>query len=132
MKKLLLVDDDKIVLSSLSTILSQKGYSVLTAQSGSEALGTLKKSKVDIIIMDHRMSDMTGLEALKIIKKLYPDIIRIMITGDPDLTAFIPAIKNGDIQHYICKPWKYETLMFRLRMIIQGHKVVEPLYSRHI
>ena len=132
MKRLLLVDDDKIVLSSLSTILTQKGYSVLTAQSGSEALGTLKKSKVDIIIMDHRMSDMTGLEALKIIKKLYPDIIRIMITGDPDLMAFIPAIKNGDIEHYICKPWKYETLMFRLRMIIQGHKVVEPLYSRHI
>ena len=132
MNKLLLVDDDKIVLSSLSTILTQKGYSVLTAQSGSEALGTLKKSKVDIIIMDHRMSDMTGLEALKIIKKLYPDIIRIMITGDPDLTAFIPAIKNGDIEHYICKPWKYETLMFRLRMIIQGHKVVDPLYSHHI
>ena len=132
MKRLLLVDDDKTVLSSLSTILSQKGYSVLTAQSGSEALGTLKKSKVDIIIMDHRMSDMTGLEALKIIKKLYPDIIRIMITGDPDLTAFIPAIKNGDIQHYICKPWKYENLMFRLRMITQGHKVVDPLYSRHI
>src|SRR4030066_1722489 len=132
LNKLLLVDDDKIVLSSLSTILTQKGYSVLTAQSGSDALDTLKKSKVDIIIMDHRMSDMTGLEALKIIKKLYPDIIRIMITGDPDLTAFIPAIKNGDIEHYICKPWKYETLMFRLRMIIQGHKVVEPLYSRHI
>ena len=132
MNKLLLVDDDKIVLSSLSTILTQKGYSVLTAQSGSDALDTLKKSKVDIIIMDHRMSDMTGLEALKIIKKLYPDIIRIMITGDPDLTAFIPAIKNGDIEHYICKPWKYETLMFRLRMITQGHKVVDPLYSHHI
>ena len=132
MKKLLLVDDDKIVLSSLSNIFSKEGYSVLTAQSGSDALETLKKSKVDIIIMDHRMPDMTGLEAFKIIKKLYPDIIRIMITGDPDLMAFIPAIKNGDIEHYICKPWKYETLMFRLRMIIQGHKVVEPLYSRHI
>lgn len=132
MKKLLLVDDDEIVLSSLSTILSQKGYSVLTAQSGSEALDTLKKNKVDIIIMDHRMPDMTGLEVFKIIKKLYPDIIRIMITGDPDLIAFIPAIKNGDIEHYICKPWKYETLMFRLRMITQGHKVVNPLYSHHI
>lgn len=132
MKRLLLVDDDKIVLSSLSNIFSKEGYSVLTAQSGSEALDTLKKSKVDILIMDHRMPDMTGLEAFKIIKKLYPDIIRIMITGDPDLTAFIPAIKNGDIEHYICKPWKYETLMFRLRMITQGHKVVEPLYSHHI
>ena len=132
MKRLLLVDDDKIVLSSLSNIFSKEGYSVLTAQSGSDALETLKKSKVDIIIMDHRMPDMTGLEAFKIIKKLYPDIIRIMITGDPDLMAFIPAIKNGDIEHYICKPWKYETLMFRLRMITQGHKVVDPLYSHHI
>lgn len=132
MKKLLLVDDDKIALTSLSIIFSQEGYSVLTAQSGSDALDILKKGKVDIVIMDHRMPDMTGLEALKTIKKLYPGIIRIMITGDPDLTAFIPAMKDGEIEHYICKPWKYDTLMFRLRMIIQGHKVVDPLYTHHI
>jgi len=124
---LLIVDDDQCVLSSLVRTLYQEGYSILTAQSGSDALNILNKNKIDIVIMDHLMPDLTGLAALKIIKELYPHITRIMLTGNPDITAFIPAIKNSEIEHYISKPWNDENLKFRLQMITKGYKIVAPL-----
>ncbi len=125
--KILIVDDDKCVLSSIVRTLNYEGYSILTAQSGSEALDILDKNKIDIVIMDHLMPDITGLEALKIIKELYPHITRIMLTGNPDITAFIPAIKNNEIEHYISKPWNDENLKFRLQMITKGYKIDAPL-----
>ena len=75
------------VLKAMRRIFRLENYAILTARSGAEALEIVKKESVQVIISDHRMPGMTGAELLREIKALYPDTIRIMLTGHADVTA---------------------------------------------
>lgn len=80
-RKLLLVDDEEKMIKYLSRRLEIRGYEVSTASSGEAAVALVKESEFDVVLLDFLMPDMNGLETLKEIKKIRPDIAVIMISA---------------------------------------------------
>ncbi|WP_320008997.1 EAL domain-containing protein [Maridesulfovibrio sp.] len=100
----LFVDDEKRVLNTLKRLLLGEPFNVLTAESAAAALKILNTTPVDIIISDERMPGMRGSDLLTEVKRLYPDICRIMLTGHASLEASINAINSGRIFRFLLKP----------------------------
>lgn len=102
---LLFVDDDSNVLSALRRLFGSLGYTVLTAESGAGGLALMEAERVDLVISDMRMPEMTGAEELEQIRLKWPNVVRILLTGYDDLEATVNAINRGEIYRYISKPW---------------------------
>jgi len=104
-RTLLLVDDDPHVVAALKRLLRRDGYQILTASTGTEGLAVLANQPVDIILSDQRMTGMTGVEFLHQAKRLYPDTIRIVLSGYPELQSVTDAINEGAVYRFLTKPW---------------------------
>ncbi len=112
---LLLVDDEENILRSLRRLFRREGYTILTAGSGSEGLEVLKNQPVGVIVSDQRMPEMTGSEFLHEVKKLYPDTVRIILSGYTDLESVTESINVGAIYKFLTKPWEDELLCENVR-----------------
>ncbi|GMQ88311.1 MAG: hypothetical protein BMS9Abin08_1547 [Gammaproteobacteria bacterium] len=109
-RTLLLVDDEENVLSALQRLLVRSGYRVLTANNGPAGLTLLEQHDVGVIISDQRMPGMTGVEFLCQVKRRYPEIVRLMLSGFADLKAVTAAINEGAIYRFLTKPCDNELL----------------------
>ncbi|MBC2705797.1 response regulator [Desulfobacula sp.] len=101
--KIMLVDDEERFLKTTKKLIEKKGYEVLTAQDGEEALGKLKSQNVHVVILDVKMPGMDGNETLKAIKTLYPLVEVIMLTGHATVDSAIDGLKSG-ANDYLMKP----------------------------
>ncbi len=104
-RTLLLVDDEQNILSSLRRLLRRDGYTILTAASGQEGLEVLAANPVDVILSDQRMPGMTGVEFLRKAKDMYPESVRLVLSGYTDLQSVTDAINEGAIYKFLTKPW---------------------------
>ena len=109
-RTLLLVDDEEEVGAALERLLRRDGYRILRATSGQEGLAILAQNEVGVIISDQRMPGMTGVEFLTQVKELYPQTIRIILSGYADLDSVTAAINLGAIYKFFVKPWDSNTL----------------------
>lgn len=101
--RIMLVDDEERYLKTTKKLIEKKGYQVLTAQSGKEALEKLKPQNVHVVILDVKMPGMDGNETLKAIKTLYPLVEVIMLTGHATVDSAIDGLKSGACD-YLMKP----------------------------
>jgi len=108
---LLLVDDEKNVLSSLRRLFRKLKCKVFMAESGKEGLEILNENNIDVIISDARMPEMSGPEFLTIAAEKFPNTSRILLTGYADMEAMVNAVNQGKISHYVEKPWDDERLV---------------------
>ena len=106
---ILYVDDEENNLFSFKATFRIK-YNVLTALSGNGALKILAETPIQIIITDQRMPEMTGVEFLEKVLEIYPDPMRVLLTGYADMEAVVDAVNKGKIFHYLAKPWNEEEL----------------------
>jgi CheY-like chemotaxis protein len=115
---LLIVDDEEQILSSLRRSLRREGFEIIAVDSTREALRTLEEHPVDIILSDHKMPGMTGLQFLAHTAKRWPDTLRLLITG---WTASIPEeeIRALGIRAVIPKPWDDTALKEILRKALK-------------
>ena len=104
-RTLLLVDDEANILSAMKRLLRKEGYEILTAAGGEEGLEVLANHPVDVIISDQRMPGMTGVEFLRRAKVLFPNTIRIVLSGYTELQSITGAINEGAIYKFLTKPW---------------------------
>ncbi len=104
-RTLLLVDDEPNILSALRRLLRGTGYQILTAGSGPEGLDVLATQHVDVIVSDQRMPGMTGVDFLRTVKQLYPETVRIVLSGFTELQAVTSAVNEGAIYKFLTKPW---------------------------
>jgi diguanylate cyclase (GGDEF)-like protein/PAS domain S-box-containing protein len=104
-RTLLLVDDEKSIVSALKRLLRLDGYHIVSANDGPEGLQRLAEHHVDVIVSDQRMPGMTGVEFLRRAKELYPDTIRIVLSGYTELQSITDAINEGAIYKFLTKPW---------------------------
>jgi len=118
---LLLVDDEPQVLSVLEEIFSREGYHTHTALSGQDALALLGKTRIDAALIDLKMPGMDGLSLLKEIRKSYPLIMVIILTGFGGVSDAVEAIKLGAVD-FLEKPFPPEGLRAR---VAQLHKIWE-------
>jgi diguanylate cyclase (GGDEF)-like protein/PAS domain S-box-containing protein len=109
-RTLLIVDDDQNIVSALKRLLRKDGYHIVTADSGLQGLQRLAENEVDVIISDQRMPGMTGVEFLRRTKDLYPETIRMVLSGFTELRSATDAINEGAIYKFLTKPWDDEQL----------------------
>jgi len=101
--KLMLVDDEERFLSSIAKLLSKKGIDTVTAASGAEAIEILKHQTIHVVILDVKMPGMDGNETLLEIKRLFPMVEVIMLTGHATVESAVDGLKSGATD-YLMKP----------------------------
>jgi DNA-binding response OmpR family regulator len=104
MKTLLIVDDQATVCTFLSRFFESRGFRILTAQSGREALDALRVETPDYLLLDIRMPDISGLDILQLAKSRYPHLKVVMVTGISDEETMRAAFRLG-ASDYITKPF---------------------------
>ena len=122
---ILVVDDEQGARESLEVIL-EDNYQVLTAESGQEALETLKKTPVDVILLDVHMPEMDGLETLRKIKEQDEEIDVIMISALNLARKAVDSIKSGAYD-YITKPFEPEDILSSVSRVISKQRLHKEL-----
>lgn len=114
---LLLVDDEASIVNALKRLFRKEGYTILTAESGEQALTVLKQvtTPVSLIISDQRMPGMSGAQFLEQSMAIFPDTIRFLLTGYSDLDAVVYAVNKGKIHRYLTKPWNDAEILLLVR-----------------
>jgi diguanylate cyclase (GGDEF)-like protein/PAS domain S-box-containing protein len=118
---LLIVDDDSGVLAALHRLFRREGYRVLTAQSTDAAFDYLAQYKVQVILCDQRMPVMSGTEFLSKVKEMYPETIRIILSGDTALDAVLDSVNRGAIYRFYTKPWNDQQLRDNVRLAFRQY-----------
>ncbi|MGH8420010.1 MAG: EAL domain-containing protein [Pseudomonas sp.] len=106
----LLLDDEENILRALARVLRRDGYKILMASRAQDAFELLAKNDVQVILSDQRMPEMNGTEFLSRVKVLYPNTIRIVLSGYTDLKSVTDAINQGAIYKFLTKPWDDDQL----------------------
>ncbi|MDO5609998.1 MAG: EAL domain-containing protein [Pseudomonadota bacterium] len=114
-RTLLLVDDEENVLHALHRLLRRENYRVLSTTSVKEAFNLLAGNDVQVIVSDQRMDEMSGTEFLTRVRGIYPDTIRIVLSGYTDLSTITDAINHGAIYRFLTKPWNDVELRTHVR-----------------
>lgn len=114
-RTVLLVDDEPNILESLVPVLRADGYNLLTARSGNAALKLLADTPVHVIVSDQRMPEMTGIQLLRQVKKQFPSVVRVVLSGHPDLDDALNAINQGEVYKFITKPCPPHLLRAHIR-----------------
>jgi DNA-binding NtrC family response regulator len=115
---LLILDDDTALLETLGRAL-RRSYRVLLADSAEEAFALLAKERVDLVLSDHHMPTMTGLEFLKQVATRHPDALRLLFTAEPDAAMAIAAINQGDVFRILVKPVSLPELEVALHIAVE-------------
>jgi len=120
----LCVDDEPNILAAIRRVFRSTGYRVLVAESGHQALQVLGSETVHLIISDMRMPVMDGAQLLEQVRKQWPTIARILLTGHADVASTVAAINRGEIFRYLTKPWNAEELLLAAREAIERQSLL--------
>jgi diguanylate cyclase (GGDEF)-like protein/PAS domain S-box-containing protein len=119
---ILLVDDEPRILRSLYRLLLLEGYQVLTAENALVGLEQMATHDIGVVIADARMPQMDGAEFLGKIRDMYPDCVRIMLSGYTDLKSVTEAVNKGELYKFLTKPWNNEELLETVRIAFQYYE----------
>lgn len=111
--RILLIDDDKLLLGFMDEHLSMNEYETIAFESALKAVDYLKNNQVDLVITDVKMNEMTGDEVLSQVKSINPDTGVIMITGFGNINHSVNALRKGAYD-YITKPFKAREIIYRV------------------
>ena len=123
--RILFVDDEPRITSALRATF-RRDFNVVVANSGSEALRILEKHQIDVLVSDERMPGMLGHELLSKVSRMYPQTMRILLTGFTDKRAIIDSINDGEIFRFINKPWQNDEMRAILHEAAVASKVKIP------
>ena len=128
MKKhnLLIVDDEPYILKSLVRALENPEMDIFTAGDANAAWELLKeKGEIEVVLCDNRLPGMAGIDLLIKIKQRYPDTIRILMTGYPDINSSIDAINRAHIWRYVLKPIEVDDLKVLAKQAFDYYGIVK-------
>ncbi|MBP6491975.1 MAG: HDOD domain-containing protein [Clostridia bacterium] len=129
MKKILIVDNDNHIQSSIADTFKDTNYEIITAGNGVFALEIMKITQIDMVISDIRIQGMDGVELLSSIKELYPNVIRIIMTSFAEDPSVFKAILQNIARFYILKPWSNEKLLEYIEQIFETEYILK---SNHL
>jgi DNA-binding NtrC family response regulator len=128
------VDDEAVARDGVSLALKQKNYRVRDFESAENALSAMKDDRPDAVLLDIGLPGMSGVEALQVIKKSYPDVIVVMITAYEDVGTVVSAMKHG-AQDYVVKPLQMAQLLAILRNTFETiamRKEIQALHEKYL
>lgn len=126
MKKILVIDDDDGVRTTLSDLLRCKGYYICEAFSGKDAIEMVKSEDFDIVLLDLMMPRMDGIDTLRELRRLSPKTRVIMITAFATVENAVDAIKKG-ASDYISKPFKTNELLVTIKRVFEEVRFEEGI-----
>ena len=112
--KVLLVDDEIDYLETLTKRLRRRNVNTFEARNSQEAFDVLKKEAIDVVVLDVRMPGMDGMQALRVIKKTYPLVEVIMLTGHANVEVAIEGMELGAFD-YLMKPMDTDELLYKIQ-----------------
>ena len=125
--RILVVDDEEIVIRSCLRVLEGNGYEIDVAHDGHEALGKVESNTYDVMILDIMMPNLGGMEVLRRVKETHPDIDVIMITGLSQIETAVQAMKLGAFD-YISKPFEPD----ELKLVVQRARERRQLLQENL
>ena len=129
--KIVVVDDEKIVTSAFKTLLKVEGFNnAHFFNNPKEALEFLASNIPDLVISDFLMPEMNGLEFLSEVKKMYPEVSKILLTGYADKENAIKAINEIGLYRYIEKPWNNDDLIINIKNGIERSYLLSELRKK--
>jgi len=120
----LLVDDEQSILSALRRSLRKEGYNIITAGSGEEALSMLAEQQVQLIVSDQMMPTMSGTEFFRKVRDIYPDTIRILLSGYTNASTLMESVNEGEVYKFFTKPWNDEELKVAIRRSLEQYELM--------
>jgi DNA-binding NtrC family response regulator len=117
--RILIVDDEEEICSVLARRLTKAGYSPITANNGREALNLFYKENFSLIISDIKMPDMNGMEFLKNVRAVNPNIMVIMMTAFPEIDRVVEAMRLGACD-FILKPFDLDQVVLSVKKASGG------------
>lgn len=118
MEKILIIDDESFICENVERILSDEGYQVCSAASGREAREVVLASDIDLALLDLNLGTENGIDVLKSLKEIDPDLLVIIITGYGSVESAVDALKLGAF-HYMKKPFKADALRVIVKLALQ-------------
>jgi len=128
-KAILFVDDEMSILRSLKRAFLDSGYQLYFADSGAKGLAVLKAKDIDLVVSDMRMPQMDGYEFLSQVKKKYPQVVRLILSGFTQEETVYKALIDGSAKMYVAKPWDNQKLKSLVRQLLE---IKEVLQNRHL
>lgn len=125
--KVLVVDDEPVVLAVLKEQLQSEGFDVVTADSPSQAWETLQRSRFTVLLADQEMRGTSGLDLFSKIRASHPATIRVLLNSTLSLKELADAIKSEAIHRFITKPWLREDLLAVLKNSVASALSQTPL-----
>jgi DNA-binding NtrC family response regulator len=118
MEKILIIDDEAFIRENVERVLGEEGYQVLSAARGAEAIEMVSVDDVDLVLLDLNLGTEDGIEVLKALKKIDPELLVIIITGFGSVESAVDALKLGAF-HYMKKPFKADALRVIVKLALQ-------------
>jgi DNA-binding NtrC family response regulator len=112
------VDDEPAVLAALQRLLRKESYQLFTTENPEEAMAWILEKKASLVIADQRMPAMPGLDLLELVRACSPSTVRVMLSGQTDLTAVLKRNRIEAIEWLLRKPWDGDELKTALRGLL--------------
>lgn len=122
-RTVLFVDDEQSILNSLKRLMRKEGFNILTASSGKEGLDLLEKQEAHLVVSDQRMPSMTGTEFLIRVKQMWPDSVRVILSGYADLDSILQAINEGHVYRFLTKPWNDDQIKTDIHQCLDEYEL---------
>lgn len=124
LKRLLLVDDEPMVLAVLHETLKLEGYEVLAFNEPLRALEALRHTPFSVLLVDQQMPRVIGLDFLARAREIQPEAVRILVTAVLDLGTAVEAVNRGEVYRFVVKPWSREELLETVRNAVRRYELV--------
>jgi DNA-binding NtrC family response regulator len=121
MTTILCVDDDPNVLLVLARVLRRDGVEVRTTESPTDALAWIAHDDIAVLICDYDMPEMTGAQVCNQAKRLRPETVRVLLTGQRDLATAVEGINQGEVYRFISKPFDHHVLSEIVKGALDRH-----------
>ena len=118
MEKILIVDDEAFIRENLERILAEDGYRPFSTDNGKDALTLVGEEEVDLVLLDLNLGSKSGLDVLKTLREVDPEVLVIIITGYGTVESAVEALKMGAYD-YIKKPFKADAIRLIVRLALE-------------
>lgn len=125
---ILFVDDEQPILNSLKRLMKNADAQCYFKTCANTALQCLEKTNIDVVVSDMKMPGVSGLELLCKVRELYPETVRIMLTGCSDVDTVLSAVNEGRIWGYVQKPWDSSQLLVTLEQALFTRNLMMDRY----
>lgn len=123
--RILFVDDEPNVLASLRRVFRRENYELHFASNAADALALLEKQPVELVVSDFMMPGMNGSQFLAEVRKRWPEILRIMLTGQAGTEAVMGSVKEGAVYRFILKPWNDDDLRLTIALALEQFDLMQ-------